>query len=456
MSIQSLPSLASTLSLSLTATAFASFTTPAISVPFPSAYAQTQIPFSFINGPTVTGISIASQVQVGGVPATAGISAIPQPTGGITYGQSGDSATSPRGGLPHWAIGTIAAAGGIALLLFILGVYCWSTRKTAKRARRAKRSRMIGNDYSEKLGSAGEVNNVDGLRRTTSKRAPGGNKVRSTYFGVSGVAPTLERPRKVARERGGEAVREQGKEEGRYALGVLPSGGEGYDSLQRYSTDSTLSPHPSNGPPTTPRGGVTRADQILFPSALPYDSSSAQLISLQSLGHNRSLSSDIEQPRYARDSSDMGSPARLLRRNQDDSPSSLMGRRGNGDLSLEGGGNFEGIGRDRRRTRSYTPDSPTFNLDEMPIGYKTTTTSTSTTDRRRSLPCVGMGGGGDAQVMRNTELNSSSSWVSPTFERIELDSPQPPVPASVSPRKKGGQGGVEREIDYENQSGRAL
>ena len=114
--------------LLITATQFFSFATPAITVPFPSAYAQTQIPFAYPATPTFAATRIPT--TIGGVAATSGISSALKASG-TTFGQSGTNQSS-QSSWPMWATIVIAVCGGVALVVLGLGVFCWCTRQIGR------------------------------------------------------------------------------------------------------------------------------------------------------------------------------------------------------------------------------------------------------------------------------------------------------------------------------------
>lgn len=154
MSIQALPTQRN-IPLTLKATQFYGFATPAITVPFPSAYAQTQIPFAYKAVPTYAATRVLS--TIGGVPATAGISATTNSIapGATNYGQSptgpgvaaGSSGGQASARLPVWAIGAIAGGGGAVVLALLVGLFCCCTRRSAREKRRLKKARASEYSY---------------------------------------------------------------------------------------------------------------------------------------------------------------------------------------------------------------------------------------------------------------------------------------------------------------------
>lgn len=189
--------------LLITATQFFSFATPAITVPFPSAYAQTQIPFAYPATPTFAATRIPT--TIGGVAATSGISSALKASG-TTFGQSGTNQSS-QSSWPMWATIVIAVCGGVALVVLGLGVFCWCTRhkradrREAERARKRKSGAGNGSGKRRK-GSAGFTEKHDGGGRnggaaSSAARAQAAkqNHSRGTIGGGTGK---LQRPSSVA------------------------------------------------------------------------------------------------------------------------------------------------------------------------------------------------------------------------------------------------------------------
>ncbi|KAM0752642.1 hypothetical protein T439DRAFT_378449 [Meredithblackwellia eburnea MCA 4105] len=123
-------------SLSITQSQFFSFATPAITVPFPSAYAQTQLPFVYPSSATFP--ATRTPTTIGGIPATNGISITDSIGGsGTNYGQSG-TANGAKSGWPTWATAVIAALGGAALLILLVATICFVKLRRRNKARRTR------------------------------------------------------------------------------------------------------------------------------------------------------------------------------------------------------------------------------------------------------------------------------------------------------------------------------
>lgn len=122
--------------LAITATQFSSFVTPAITVPFPSVYAgQTQIPLTFAATPTYAAGRVPS--TFGGQAATAGVHSINAAASAAGYRTHDYGNNGGGSGWPTWATAVIAAAGGIAVVLVVAGLFCWRYRRRQKARRRA-------------------------------------------------------------------------------------------------------------------------------------------------------------------------------------------------------------------------------------------------------------------------------------------------------------------------------
>ncbi|KAK4705986.1 hypothetical protein P7C70_g218, partial [Phenoliferia sp. Uapishka_3] len=153
--------------LVITVNQFASFATPAITVPFPSVYAQTQIPFAYPATPTFAATRIPT--TIGGVAATSGISSALKATG-VTYGQSGnESSTGAGAGWPLWATIVIVACGVIFIILASLAIFCFLTRhkraekrnnrravKANGRRSRSQSGKASGAEFAEKSAAVGQ------------------------------------------------------------------------------------------------------------------------------------------------------------------------------------------------------------------------------------------------------------------------------------------------------------
>ncbi|BGP40319.1 hypothetical protein JCM10449v2_004280 [Rhodotorula kratochvilovae] len=184
--------------LAITATQFSSFATPAITVPFPSVYAgQTQIPFAFSG--TATWAATRVPTTIGGVAATAGVHSINSEASAAGYRTHDYGNGGGGGGWPTWATAVIAACGSAALILGILGLYCWRLRRKQKARKRAaavyahgdegmKRRRMTkqGAAYTEKAVPA-----RDSQRRSRAGVAAGSHP----RSGRTSISPSQSRKR---------------------------------------------------------------------------------------------------------------------------------------------------------------------------------------------------------------------------------------------------------------------
>ncbi|KDE08828.1 hypothetical protein MVLG_00932 [Microbotryum lychnidis-dioicae p1A1 Lamole] len=132
------PALTSTRRLAITQSAFSSFATPQIMVPFPSQYAhQVQLAYTFSDVPVYT----RTPNTFGGVEATNGYAsmiALATAEAGSGSGSGGGSSSEDKGGFhwPVWATAVCAGVGGAIFLTVIVACCCWR-----KRAARRKRER---------------------------------------------------------------------------------------------------------------------------------------------------------------------------------------------------------------------------------------------------------------------------------------------------------------------------
>ncbi|GJN90689.1 hypothetical protein Rhopal_003703-T1 [Rhodotorula paludigena] len=174
-------------SLSITASQFSSFATPAITVPFPSVYAgQTQIPFAFTG--TATWAATRVPTTYGGVAATAGvhsINSVASAAGYRThdYGNQGGGG----GGWPTWATAVIAACGGAAVVLIVAGLFCWRWRrkqKARKRAQAAALGQAAGTGRKGRRATKYE----DALTEKPSGLAMGERRSKANRSGAAGAA----------------------------------------------------------------------------------------------------------------------------------------------------------------------------------------------------------------------------------------------------------------------------
>ncbi|GAA6006787.1 hypothetical protein JCM10207_009096 [Rhodosporidiobolus poonsookiae] len=121
------------LPLAITASQFSSFATPAITVPFPSVYAgQTSIPYSWTSTATFAATRIPT--TLGGVAATAGVHSINSAASAAGYRTHDYGNNGGGSGWPTWATAVIAACGGAAVVLLVVGLLCWRWRRKQRRA----------------------------------------------------------------------------------------------------------------------------------------------------------------------------------------------------------------------------------------------------------------------------------------------------------------------------------
>jgi hypothetical protein len=120
--------------LSITASAYSSFATPAITVPFPSVYGgQIQLAYTFTSTATFAATRIPT--TLGGAAATAGVHSINEAASAAGYRTHDYGASGGGSSWPVWATAVIASVGGAAILVLLAGLWCWRLRKK-QRARR--------------------------------------------------------------------------------------------------------------------------------------------------------------------------------------------------------------------------------------------------------------------------------------------------------------------------------
>ncbi|GAA5943000.1 hypothetical protein JCM1841_004107 [Sporobolomyces salmonicolor] len=154
-----IPSVSQTV-LAITATQYSSFATPAITVPFPSAYAgQTQIPFAFSD--TATWAATRIPTTIGGVAATAGVHSINSEASAAGYRDHQSGSGGGGGGWPTWATAVIASCGGAALVIVLFGLYCWRLRRK-QRARAGGAGAARGRSGKKKKGGVITEKHVGG------------------------------------------------------------------------------------------------------------------------------------------------------------------------------------------------------------------------------------------------------------------------------------------------------
>ncbi|GAA5820408.1 hypothetical protein JCM11251_005613 [Rhodosporidiobolus azoricus] len=160
-------------SLAITVSQFSSFATPAITVPFPSAYGgQTQIPFAWTG--TATWAATRVPTTLGGVAATAGVHSIYSEASAAGYRTHDYGNQGGGGGWPTWATAVIAACGGAAVVILIAGLFCW-------RWRRKQRARKDAQAYA--VGGAAAVK---GGKKRRSQKDGGGGFIEKSGSGAGG------------------------------------------------------------------------------------------------------------------------------------------------------------------------------------------------------------------------------------------------------------------------------
>lgn len=129
--------------LSITASAYSSFATPAITVPFPSVYGgQIQLAYTFTS--TATFASTRIPTTIGGAAATAGVHSINEAASAAGYRTHDYGAGSGGSSWPVWATAVIASVGGAAIILLIAGLWCWRVRRKQKARKRAAAGYTVG------------------------------------------------------------------------------------------------------------------------------------------------------------------------------------------------------------------------------------------------------------------------------------------------------------------------
>lgn len=230
--------------LAITATQFSSFATPAITVPFPSVYAgQTQIPFTF--SATATYAATRIPTTLGGQAATAGVHSINSEASAAGYRTHDYGNNGGGSGWPVWATAVIATAGGLAVILVVVGLFCWRHRKRQKASRRA-------NALAGAQGPQGFKERKDFFRQ------PGGGGLAGTGAAVGGAAALGEKTRRSHRP---PAVDTQGP-------GGRPAAyGQGDYPMQPYANAPTRATRPDQ--PFTPTRPTSFAQQQQYSAPPP-------------------------------------------------------------------------------------------------------------------------------------------------------------------------------------------
>ncbi|KAK4054588.1 hypothetical protein OIV83_001082 [Microbotryomycetes sp. JL201] len=140
----------STTTLGVTATAYNSFVTPAISVPFPSYYGgQTQVAFQWTDMPSLDG---AQPTQIGGAQATNGVQSIMREFRATAINPTPNKGDASKGfEWPTWATAVIAGCGGAALIALVAGTCCW--RRARKRKQRDRQQAQRVDDLSKRASA---------------------------------------------------------------------------------------------------------------------------------------------------------------------------------------------------------------------------------------------------------------------------------------------------------------
>ncbi|GAA6040884.1 hypothetical protein JCM8097_003169 [Rhodosporidiobolus ruineniae] len=221
---------ASQRSLSITASAYRSFATPAITVPFPSAYGgQTQLPFLFTGTATFAATRIPT--TLGGVAATAGVHSINSEASAAGYRTHNYGNNGGGSGWPTWATAVIAACGGAALVILVLGLWCWRLRRK-QRARTRARAYAAGGGAAAATAGAAEG----------KKRRKGGPKNGAALTEKSGDgAPRKDRRSRLAQEGALAAVPHS------------PSKSRSHSRQSGHDSNSSYPPHPPSVSPSRSR-----------------------------------------------------------------------------------------------------------------------------------------------------------------------------------------------------------
>ncbi|GAA5864599.1 hypothetical protein JCM8547_005594 [Rhodosporidiobolus lusitaniae] len=182
--------------LAITATQFSSFATPAITVPFPSAYGgQTQLPYSAWSG-TATYAATRVPTTLGGIAATAGVHSINEAASAAGYRTHdyGNQGGGGGGGWPTWATAVIASVGGAALVVVVAGLWCWRWRRKQRARSRAKGYAVGGGGKGGKKGKGGLTAHRGGGADLAEKRytdSPERNNRPRSAFGGAATVPGL-------------------------------------------------------------------------------------------------------------------------------------------------------------------------------------------------------------------------------------------------------------------------
>lgn len=274
--------------LAITATQFSSFATPAITVPFPSVYAgQTQIPFTFSATPTYAATRVPT--TLGGQAATAGVHSINSQASAAGYRTHDYGNNGGGSGWPVWATAVIATAGGLAVILVVVGLLCWRHRKRQKARRRA-------NVLAGSQGPQGFKERKDFYKQPGGG---GGGGMAGTGAAVGGAAALGEKSRRSHRP---PAVDTQGP-------GGRPTAyGQGDYPMQPYANAPAQPPRPDQPiTPTRPTSFAQQQQQYSapppgFPAYVPFRTHQRD----DSAGSNTGLLPPAAGFAYAENSPDQG------------------------------------------------------------------------------------------------------------------------------------------------------
>ena len=255
--------------LSLTASAFSSFQTPAITVPFPSVYGgQLQIPFTFSATPTYA--SSRARSTIGGNAATAGIhsvNSLASEGGYRDHGPSSDGSSSGSGGgggggWPVWATAVIASVGGVILALTVLGLCCWRWKRKQRRKRErgaAMLAQTGGNRFNANHNRGGAMREKGGvLEKPYNHRGSRGYAAAAPAVGaaVTGGRRDSRRPQSQFAGGGGRSRQSNLTEYTSPNSRAHPP--PGLEPNSRHSRSQSRQPYPHRNAPHAAALGINR------------------------------------------------------------------------------------------------------------------------------------------------------------------------------------------------------
>ncbi|GAA5855952.1 hypothetical protein JCM5353_002583 [Sporobolomyces roseus] len=265
--------------LSLSASAFSSFQTPAITVPFPSVYGgQVQIPFTFSATPTYAASRVRS--TIGGNAATAGIhsiNSIASEGGYRDHGSSSDGSSggsSGGGGWPTWATAVIASVGGVILALTVLGLCCWRWKRKQRR-KRERGAAMLAQTGGNRFNANTREKSV------LEKPMRGSNRGYAAPVGAAAVGGRRDsrRPQSQGPGGGGRDRRSQQQQRQSNLTEYSPNSRAypppGLESNSRHSRSQSRQPQPHRNAPHAVALGIHRPTSIP-PSSTQFHSSQPQ------------------------------------------------------------------------------------------------------------------------------------------------------------------------------------